>query len=98
MEKTKKTGIELIAEERKRQIEVEGFTAEHDNRWVGGELVMAAICYAQEGGKSPEFRPFGFPWEKEWWKPSPDDRIRDLVKAGALISAEIDRLNTLNEN
>jgi hypothetical protein len=26
------------------------------------------------------------------WKPSPDDRFRELVKAGALIAAEIDRL------
>jgi len=27
------------------------------------------------------------------WKPTPDDRVRELVKAGALIAAEIDRLN-----
>jgi len=32
-----------------------------------------------------------WPWGKEWWKPS--DRRRDLVKAGALIAAEIDRLD-----
>lgn len=32
-----------------------------------------------------------FPWDEEWWKPS-DDPIRNLVKAGALIVAEIERL------
>jgi len=32
-----------------------------------------------------------WPWGSEWWKPSKDP-IRDLVKAGALIAAEIDRL------
>lgn len=36
-----------------------------------------------------------FPWAEEWWKPS-DDPIRNLVKAGALIAAEIDRLLRLN--
>jgi hypothetical protein len=34
-----------------------------------------------------------WPWEAEWWKPTPKDRINELVKAGALIAAEIDRLN-----
>jgi hypothetical protein len=33
-----------------------------------------------------------WPWAKEWWKPTPDDRIKELVKAGALIVAEIERL------
>lgn len=88
----KKTGIELIAQERKRQIDEEGFTTQHDDQWIGGELAMAACCYAQEGSKSPEFVPFGFPWDKEWWKPTPENRVRELVKAGALIAAEIDRI------
>ena len=34
-------------------------------------------------------------WDWTWWKPSPNDRIRELSKAGALIAAEIDRI--LNE-
>lgn len=36
--------------------------------------------------------PLGWPWDDEDWKPTPDDRVRELVKAGALIAAEIDRL------
>ena len=37
-----------------------------------------------------------WPWNGSYWKPTPDDRIKELTKAGALIAAEIDRL--LNEN
>lgn len=33
----------------------------------------------------------GWPWRDEDWKPS-NDRVANLVKAGALIAAEIDRL------
>ena len=38
-----------------------------------------------------------WPWDLEWFKPSPYDRIRELVKAGALIAAEIDRLQNIPE-
>lgn len=40
--------------------------------------------------------PARWPWDAEWWKPCPEDRVRELVKAGALIAAEIDRLNRAN--
>ena len=36
--------------------------------------------------------PERWPWDESWWKPS-NDSIRNLVKAGALIAAEIDRLH-----
>jgi hypothetical protein len=38
-----------------------------------------------------------WPWDREWWKPTPNNRIRELAKAGALIAAEIDRLQRLEE-
>ena len=38
-----------------------------------------------------------WPWALSQWKPTPDDRIRELTKAGALIAAEIDRLTELEE-
>lgn len=44
-----KTGIELMADERARQISAEGWTPEHDDRHIWGELVSAAICYATAG-------------------------------------------------
>jgi hypothetical protein len=89
-----KTGTELIAEERKRQLEVEGWTSENDDNYLNNELADAAICYLID----PEDRTIEtlfFPFAKKWWKPSPENRVRELVKAGALIAAEIDRLNRL---
>lgn len=96
-----KTGIELIAEERQRQISIEGWTSEHDDQHYHRELNKAAQCYCEAG---VEAAAFGFvssftgrdrwPWEREWWKPS-EDPVRNLVKAGALIAAEIDRLHRL---
>lgn len=46
MSKEQKTGIELIAAERQRQIEAEGWTPEHDDEHDSGEMALAAICYA----------------------------------------------------
>ena len=95
-----KTGIELIAEERQRQIDVEGWTKEHDANHQNNELAKAAICYADPNiyyHQESRYLKFRMPndfwpeqWDIHWFKPT--DRIRDLVKAGALIAAEIDRL------
>lgn len=87
---SRKTGIELIAEERRRQIEVEGWTKEHDATYINQELALAAVCYAIPSIK--DHRSNYWPWDRAWWKPSPDDRIKELAKSGALIAAEIDRL------
>ena len=89
-------GAELIYRERNRQLREEGWTAEHDDEHNQGELALAAACYAlaelhrekeMYGDPPPEW-----PWEAKWWRPTPHDRIRELVKAGALIAAEIDRM------
>ncbi|WP_346236729.1 hypothetical protein ABDK00_014145 [Niabella insulamsoli] len=97
-----KTGIEIIADERQRQKEVEGFTASHDAEHSAGELAMAAMCYAMEPCWRPaEMAPLGWPWcscdPKDGFRPSPDNRIKELAKAGALIAAEIDRLQNLKQ-
>lgn len=95
------SGIELIAAERKRQIEVEGWTSEHDDSHTRGQIAAAAECYAdaarlqicfpgQDWSKGIEAGRW-WPWSVSWWKPSTDP-IRNLEKAGALIAAEIDRL------
>lgn len=95
-------GADLIAAERRRQVEQEGWTPAHDDEHEHGEMVNAACCYAWAGqfamffGHRPGSTPtdtgwHGWPWDESWWKPS-DDPIRNLVKAGALIAAEIDRL------
>lgn len=90
-----KTGIELISEERKRQIDEEGYTLAHDKEEnVLSQLAFAAAAYAcpPEANKAKGFkRTHLFPWDSRAWKPS-DNRIVELTKAGALIAAEIDRL------
>lgn len=89
-------GANKIAEERGRQVVAEGWTVEHDDDHCAGELSAAADCYLLaakrrfEGLKVSTTPPTSWPWSIEWWKPSPDP-VRNLVKAGALIAAEIDR-------
>ena len=92
------TGAELIAAERRRQIVVEGYSADHDRADGPGVLIRAAMCYATPAHKRVMLgrrAPIDWPWEPDYWKPSPDDRVRELVKAGALIAAEIDRLTAV---
>ena len=90
------TGVELIAVERKRQIEEEGWTAEHDDREHGiGDLARAASCYAAlvmyENPGEARNPPALWPWSTMDWHPSPN-QLWNLAKAGALIAAEMDRL------
>lgn len=88
-------GIELIAAERQRQQEVEGWTPEHDDKHNFMEMFRAAVCYADPIWQTIEYEkkdvPLNWPWEDFWYKPSAD-QVRNLVKAGALIVAEIDRI------
>lgn len=73
-----------VLAERERQKSVEGWTPEHDDEHNDEQLALAAACYALG---SPTF----WPWENRWWKPK--DRRRNLVRAGALILAEIERID-----
>lgn len=89
------SGIEDIAAERQRQIEVEGWSPEHDDEHTNGELADAAACYAGDKRQFNTAAPTNWPWSQGWWKPA--DRRRNLVKAGALIVAEIERLDRAND-
>ena len=84
-------GAELITQERRRQINSEGYSYEHDDKHNNGELAYVASCYAGRFIHSQSPLPPAWPWESQHWKPS-DNPIRNLIKAGALIAAEIDRL------
>lgn len=124
MRKLKKSGIGLITFERRRQIEEEGWTAEHDDEYTDGSLALAAVCFATPEKlyvKEEHARQICFddPWPSSWDDkydkrfeygsnrrhssnviPEPatyshEERIDLLVKAGALIAAEIDRLNRI---
>jgi hypothetical protein len=92
------SAIDDIAAERKRQIEVEGWMPAHDDGHHRGQMAEAAACYAlgttrvRNVSFGSRERSIGlWPWALKWWKPS--ERRRDLVKAGALIVAEIERLD-----
>jgi hypothetical protein len=85
------SGSQRIDHERQRQIHQEGWTEEDDDGYLDDELIRAALCYAALTTARPPFNVQGeWPWDFTWLKPS-DDLIRNLVKAGALIAAEIDR-------
>jgi hypothetical protein len=86
-------GAELIATERARQISEEGWTPEHDDRHTRGELAEAAGVYAMPYNGS--WKATNWPWEREGQRfdsSSDEGRIRELARAGALVAAEIDRL------
>ena len=96
-----KSGRELIDAERLRQQFKEGYTPEHDDGHDAGDLARAALCYdligngslgsqTADADQSSAVMPTHWPWAKQWWKPK--TRLSNLVRAGALYQAEIDRL------
>jgi hypothetical protein len=88
-----KAAADVLAE-RHRQVSVEGWTPQHDDEHGAGTLAQAGACYAMwavDVDKLPNWVPPAWPWDDEWWKPT--DTRRALVKAGALILAEIERLD-----
>ena len=86
-------GADLIREERRRQIEQEGYNDLHDRHHTPQVLCRAAVGYALHEDPSKLVADAAanlWPWSKEFWKPK--DQLRNLVRAGALIAAAIDRL------
>lgn len=103
---------EEVKAERRRQIEVEGWDAQHDDYHDGGELARHAAAYAWAASLNETQRELAeldytgrrgwfslvvlrrlWRWADHWWKPTTPRR--DLVKAAALIVAEIERLDRL---
>lgn len=91
-----------VIAERQRQQSVEGWTPGHDDEYTDGQLAIAASCYALMGAReqclsdgeyqqSQKTLPYLWPWDPAWWKPK--GARSDLVRAGALIQAEIERID-----
>ena len=95
-----------VLAERQRQVNAEGWTPEHDDEHVNGELAFAAACYASHASArawvSSDFPDGGEHYKtdeppNDWpdsWDPSwwkPKNRRRDLVRGAALLLAEIER-------
>lgn len=90
-----KTGIQLISNERKQQINIEGYTTEHDINHNEKEFIRAAMAYLMID-KDEITRIGMWPWSDGTFKPK--DAVRDLTKAGALIAAAIDVIQNTNED
>lgn len=97
-----------VLAERRRQVEAEGWTSEHDDQHDEGEMCFAAAGYAAVASDNLQaisrdidrdltlddnvYPPTNYPWPRSWeFKPCTPRRA--LVKAGALILAEIERID-----
>ncbi|HIB1367992.1 TPA: hypothetical protein ACWV4M_004377 [Salmonella enterica subsp. enterica serovar Muenchen] len=81
-----------VLAERQRQIAVKGWTPEHDDTYIDCELAAAAIGYI-EPMEAENY------WPADWHDDSfrPSDYRRNLVKATALLLAELERLDRLSQ-
>lgn len=90
--------------ERKRQIDKEHYSHEHDDEYDQNELIRAASSYLSHViGRGWVFKetcpetyqdeeaPDLWPWDLDFWKPK--NPRRDLVRAAALIIAEIEKID-----
>lgn len=96
------TALERIAAERTRQIEAKGYDAAHDDAHLRGEIGQAAAAYALPSRLASSKRCL-WPWADGYRTtelnedcPEPvmyiQERVGELVRAAALIVAEIERL------
>lgn len=96
--------MSAVIAERFRQVEVEGWSIEHDDKHCGGDLAYAGAAYARHAadtqnrleahaleGSLGKLPPPAWPWEPAWWKPQ--DYRRNLIKGCALILAEIEKFD-----
>ncbi|HGE6881281.1 TPA: hypothetical protein ACGB1E_004381 [Citrobacter amalonaticus] len=80
-----------VLAERHRQVTTEGWTPEHDDQYGKSQLLWASSCYVLNTIQPFNRIPMDWPWDSRWWKPT--NPRRDLVKAGALVLAEIERID-----
>ncbi|EKN9352462.1 hypothetical protein [Pseudomonas aeruginosa] len=89
-----------VQAERRRQVEAEGWTPEHDDEHACDEIAAFACFYAmppaardRDTSSTGYGDTLGEAILPEGWEPKTGDRRRELVKAGGLILAEIERLD-----
>ena len=89
-----------VLTERRRQITTKGWDHDHDDAQRNDEIAAFAAVYAMPEGardwpaKETGFgRTFGEALIPFCWEPKFGDRRRDLVKAAALLVAEIERID-----
>ncbi|MFY9349111.1 MAG: hypothetical protein WBL20_08120 [Sphingobium sp.] len=94
--------LRLLIAERIEQIEVHGHLPDTDMGYQEGELALAAKSYIDtyvdlelrpEEVRAPGDVPESWPFHDMFWKePTPEQRVKALVKGLALGLAELDRL------
>ncbi|HHJ2813492.1 TPA: hypothetical protein ACQIYV_002732 [Escherichia coli] len=89
--KSLSNAVQSVIAERQRHQSAEGWTPEHDDQYSKSQLLWASSCYVLNAIHPFNRIPFDWPWTPEWWKPT--NPRRDMVKAGALILAEIERID-----
>lgn len=89
--KSTSNAVQSVIAERQRHQSAEGWTPEHDDQYSKSQLLWASSCYVLNAIHPFNRIPFDWPWTPEWWKPT--NPRRDLVKAGALILAELERID-----
>lgn len=89
-----KSTYDVLAE-RNRQLTAEGYSEAHDDKHISGQIAMGAAAYlAASTGHFAQANSM-WPWEHRYFKSHGDER--DLVKAGAMVLAELDRINRLKD-
>lgn len=100
--------IKDVINERQRQVNQEFYSIENDDEYKENELVRAAACYTNnvvsrgwtysesdletyQSEEAPDF----WPWDLDFWKPK--SPRKDLVRAAALLIAEIERIDRAQE-
>jgi hypothetical protein len=82
-----------VLAERQRQINIEAWTPAHDDLYCAAELPRAAAAYILNGANDDA--PYIWPFAAKWWKPR--DARANYVRAAALILAEIERLDRVEQ-
>lgn len=95
-----KTGVELIAEERQKQILKHGFTgkhhADHPEWYDQNQLVSASQVLIERDTTLIEWHPLN--WDAVWFQRLLDNPYFERLKiAAAMLAAELDRINELKE-
>jgi len=85
-----KSGIEQITEERVKQIAKYKYTSYHDALYMNKELLFAALAYLNKSIYGDSVGEEDWPWDIKYFKD--EGYVENLKKAGALIAAELDRL------
>jgi hypothetical protein len=89
-------GCAAICEERARQKEVKGYDLERDSHlYKDEELAEASVTYALSE-KFLHSKSQLWPWDIEMYNPTPNNRLREFQKSGALMAAQIDVTILLN--